>query len=680
MWDSLYPPAPRDVVVPLPARTRPMTLGERGRVGLLFLAFFLPLLWPFALAGTAIWLATDVPAVWSWRAAAVAGLGIAAAGSLRAFAGRSNRPPDDIRTISPADQPGLWDFVTKIAADQSARLPDGLIVNASAACHWFDRWTPAGGLRSHLVIGQWVTELMSLGELKALIALRLARTRGVPWERRHARLVLLLELRLHGEDAFTDSDSPGGKMVQALWWLSAWPVILVLKAIHWNESRHADPFAADETACRLAGTDATLLAMAKADRLRRLMKSVDTLVLQCADSGFWTANLFALTPDAIRLHLTAEARDDWQALQPPRTPTLARDREWFDLGSRYASDAWAGFPDGDRREEHAKRDYRWNDVDTRPGTLLIDHLARDRRELSERHYRRLGQDLSGKCAVPISLLRRWLYRDADPTFPAAVCGIYGNGRLIEPGSKADRDASLLPDDEADLWAALPTLYAEAAAVWQRWHTAGARADKIDAKPARARKDDIQLEHLSRAKREAEQALAGYDHRLYVLHRQLAARLDDATLSDELTRRTETVVRFQTLVAQARQWARVLKKDGIALAETLRPTGRFLRDVAGDAAEAIDRLEQLLDWCKHLDDSDVSALIEAMPLGHFLCSHTVLPDGKSGSLAARVEDAWRLWREVRRKADWLHARLVARVVTVHEDIVHAFADRVEVSIN
>ncbi len=680
MWDSLYPPSPREVAVPLSARARPMTPGERLRTGLLYFAFLLPLLWPFALAGTAIWLATDLSEVWSGRAMAVAGLGLATVGSLRAFAGRSNEPPQDMRSVSAVDQPGLWDFINKIAADQSARLPDGLIVNASAECRWLDRSTPAGGLRSHLVIGQWVVELFSLGELKALLSLRLARTRGLKWEQRHARLMQRLVLRLYGEDGWASNDSGIGKAVQALWWLSAWPVILVLKGIHWNESRHANPFAADETACQLTGTDATLLSMVKADHLRQLLKAVDALVLHCSESGFWAENLFTLTPDAIRLHLNDEARAEWQALQPPRTPTLARDREWFDLGSRYASDCWAGFPDGDRREERAKRDYLWNDVDSRPSTLLLDHLAADRRELSERHYRRLGEDITSKYAVPISLLRRWLYRDGDPTFPAATCGIYGNGRLVEPGSKADRETSVLPEDESDLWHALPTLYAEAATVFQRWAEAAKRADKIAGKVGRTRKDDIQAEHLTRAKREAEQALAGYDHRLHVVHRQLAARLDDARLAEELARRTEAVVRLQTLVSQARQWARVLQRDGAALAETLRPTGRFLREVSASVTDALDRLEEILEWAKQGEDSEVAALIEHMPLDHFLCSHAILPDGKGGSLLTRVEEAWRLWREVRRKADWLHARLVAGMVRVHEDIVTAFADRVEVSIN
>ncbi len=657
-----------------------MTPGERVRMGLLYVAHALPLLWPFVLLGAAGWLVTDLVAVWSWRTLAVIGLAMAFLGSLRAYSSRWNRRPEDVRPVSQTDQPGLWRFVEKIAADQSARVPDGLIVNASAECRWFDRWTPFGGIRSHLVIGQWVIELFSLGELKALLSLRLACVRGLPWEQRRARLRQGLALRLSGEDHWSDDDFGAGRMMRGLWWFSAWPVIVILKVILWNEGNHTDPYADDETACRLAGTDATLLVMAKSDRLEQVLKGMDKLALQCADGGFWVENLFTLTPDAIRLQLEDTDREQWQGLQLPRTPTLARDREWFDLGASYASNFWVGFPEGDRREERAKRNYLWNEADSRPSTLLIDKLSVVRRELTARQYRRLNLELTDTYPVSISLLRRWLYRETESPFPASAGQLYAEGRLIEPGSKIDRESSQLPEDEAELWHGLPTLYDEAGKVWLRWSDVSKRLEKIAAKNDRSRKDDIQTEHLQRAKRDSALALAGFDHRLHVIHRQLAARIDNPKLVAELARRTEAVVRFQTLVSQARQWTRVLRRDRDSVAETMRPNPRFLRDVHLTIRDALDRLEEILDWCKHLEDTEVSSLIEQMPLDRFLCSHTHLPDGKSGSMASRIEETWRLWREVRRKADWLHIQLVAGMVRVHEDIVQAFADHMEVSVN
>ena len=673
MWDSLYPPSPREVEPPLPGRTSPMTPGQRARIVLLYAACFVPVAWPGVLLLAAVEFAFAMNTFWSWQTLLTAGALLAFLGSTRAYSACWNRRPEDIRPVSRTDQPALWAFVERVATDQSARLPDGLIVNASAECRWFDFWTPLGGLRSRLVIGHWMLELFSLLELKAILAIRLASIRGNAGEQRRCRLTRGLALRVAGEDRWNVDDNFSGALVRVAWFLSSWPMILLQRLSLWIECRNSDPFEPDAIACRLAGTDATMLAMIRADHVRQALKSVEQLILETAEAGLWTENIFALAPDAFRLRLDEKVREQWESLRPPRTPALGRDREWFELGEPYRSGFWAGFPEGDRREEHARQNYLWNEPETRPATLLTENLPAVRRELSERLYHRMGHALAARHPASNSLIKRWLDRETRHPFPPSTGNLYDSGRLIDPGDLNDPPASS-ESDPTDLWRSLPSVYQEAGRIAVRWNDIVRRMNDIEARPDWSHRDEIQHEALTKARRDVKQELAGIDRRLHLIHFQLAAKTSEPSHAAGLREQTRIVVEFQSIVARARRWDRELRDDCERITESSRPDGRFVKELHDINLDALDGLEELLTWAPRVDSERMRELLEGMPTNRFLCSLKRLPAGSHGSIARRIEDTWLLWREVRRKADWLHQMLLADLLRTHEEIAREFAER------
>lgn len=680
MWESLYPPSPREVVVPLPLRSTPPTLLERLRVVLLYAAVLIPLVWPpLMLASGLYWLWQSQPAFWSWDTLGISALFFMAFGSLRVYKSRWLGRPDDPRSVSRSDQPNLWGYIDQITDDLHACGLDGLIVNSSAACHWFDQMKFPNRLQSRLVLGHWLLESLSLSELKALISIRIARTSGPTWEQRLLRLRLLLELRRRGHDSWSQSSGIWATTGIICWWYSGWPLVLVWLAIEQLEQRWHVPCREDLIANQLNGTDATLLAIAKADESANLIHAMVTFISECATDGFWIENIFTLTTDAMKLHMEEEDRNRWQSLVPPRTPTVARDREWFDIGARYASNFWEGHLPGDDREERIKREYLWNEGDHRPSTLLVDHLPEVRRELTERFYRLHDMEVGDHVTVGIGLLRQWLYHRDDLIFPLSMNHIYDGGRLISPGSKTERETIVLPTDENELWQNLPAMYIEAGTLWEKWNKANRQLADIADKGTRSRKDEIQREHLTRAFKEITQQLSGYDQRLHIVHRQLAAKLDQIDLLEELNRRTENIVRFQPVLSQARNWHTSLLRDEALLREVIRPQQRMLRDISDRVEAALQQLEQLLEWAEQLNLPDVLMLIDQMPLQHFLCTNKILP-GKNDRLKLRVQQTLAVWGELRRKADWLHRQMMREMTRTHEQIVIAFADRVEISIS
>ena len=201
-----------------------------------------------------------------------------------------------------------------------------------------------------------------------------------------------------------------------------------------------------------------------------------------------------------------------------------------------------------------------------------------------------------------------------------------------------------------------------------------RLDDIDSKDERSRKDDIQYEHLKKARQELGTSLAEFDKRLHEIHLRLAARIENTSLAQELRDRTHSIMVFQPFVSHSRGWDRWLRADCDLANEMLRLKNQDTADLGGDNEDALRRMAKFLNSIKASEYAHLSRLIEGTRLDQFLCSHTRLPDSQKGILARRIENTWLLWREFRRKADWLHVQLLVEMLQTQEQIAGLFADR------
>lgn len=651
-----------------------ISAAERCRIFLLYAALGLPLLVPMFSFGLAIWLSFHAEKFISWEMALDLYLICTFLASMRAYTPRWNQPPSDNRPASTSDQPMLWEFVTQVAMNVSADSPDGIIVNSSSECHCYERYEPLRGLRSRLIIGQWIFELFTLSELKALLAIRLSAYRGTPTQRKIARLTRGLELSIYGNDRWTGEGDPIGWCFRLAWYVFCWPIIAIQWLIWRFEYKRIDPLEPDRVACSLAGTDATMLAIVRADTICRTLKSVEQLVLDSAEAGFWSEDVFSLCPLALRLNLEEKSLDKWVSLKFPRTPALARDREWFELGAGYISNFWEGFPEGDRREENARKNYVWIEPKQSSAICLIESLLNVRKELTYRFYNRLGFDLYQRHTMPNKLIERWLTREETHQFPASVGNFYDHGRLLDPEINSVAPDDLEFENDSALFHSLPRLYQNAGKLALRWSDIVRRLEEIDSKTTRTSKDEIQFENLQKARRELIETMGGHDRRLFAIHIRLAKKTNESNLLEKLEKVTRQLVLFQKIVASARRWDRTLRIDCELANDPSSSSPNQRSQLILSFEESRERMTTILEECRSPELEELSTYIECLPLHRFLRSLKKSPSLQREVLAQRIEKSWLVWREFRRKADWLHRILVEEMLRLSEQIVTIFEDR------
>jgi len=310
---------------------------------------------------------------------------------------------------------------------------------------------------------------------------------------------------------------------------------------------------------------------------------------------------------------------------------------------------------------------------------LLDDPARLRDKLTVLRYVETFRTDDDFIPFPPEVVRRWLGTRSDEAFPSKYAGCYDGGRRIQPGSVAERDLALAaePWDDARLLSTAAGLYLHAGERASRWRATRTAHDRLMRRTyyhptgrERAYADDL-AEDLRKCSR----WLAALDRWAYVVHVHMAARLPDLALHDELLNRYGSVLRFQTIAADAREY----RNRAAVFVEQLDhyagpPPYRLARDAGREFDASRKDFYALLEEAELLNDVFINEWTGAVRLHEFLYAHEVRPvrgDLMAHSFGRLMLEAW---SEIAAKAHWLHRLGVSALLNLHERILTEFSAR------
>jgi hypothetical protein len=596
--------------------------------------------------------------------------------------------PPAVIPVQSDDQSTPYAFLTRVAADLGAHAPRKL---------WFGSGVElrVGGRRSlfdlirkgswDFQVGLWLVHSLTLSEFQALAARTLAPLGRGRIDRVAFKSQTLLEALTEGVDWLDElgrSNSALASLGRAAGWVYAAaiaPVSFVGRILLRVGTPRDQDFADDLASVRIAGSDALVHAVLRSDFAGATLRELDEALLLAARDGVYTRDLFAHVGDGATI--LREAHNDFTLGEPPflRGPTAGKHAEVFEPGQRYLSSVWRGFPGPSEREHNAKRTFVAAERDDRPAAELLDNPARLREKLTVLRYVetfRTGDDF---IPFPAEVVCRWLTTRGEEAFPGKYAGCYDGGRRIQPGSVAECESALTAEtwDDARLLSTEAGLYRHAGERASRWRATRTAHDRLMRRTfyhptgrERAYADD-----LADDLRKCSRWLAALDRWAYVVHVHMAARLPDLGLHDELLNRYESVLRFQTIAADAREYR---NRTSVYVEQLDRYAGPPPYRLARDAGREFDASRKdfyaLLEEAEIIDDAFINECTGGIRLHQFLYAHDVRPvrgDPSSQVFGRLMLEAW---TEIAVKAHWLHRLGVAALLTLHERILTEFSAR------
>lgn len=594
--------------------------------------------------------------------------------------------PAGLVPVSPADQPTASAFIERVAADLGVRGPRRLLVGSGTELGlggWRSLLDLVRPPRWELHVGLWLWHAVTLSEFQALVARTLAPLAGGRAEQFRSTVRILLRALTDGRDPVDEAARSRSAfaglagLVAAVHRAVFWPVRFIGRLMLRIDRFHDDARADDLAAVRLAGSDALVLAILRADVAAASLAVIDQRLARAAGDGVWTSDLYDHGPDAVRAF--REVHNDFTVGERPmlRGPTAGKHLDVFPPGSAYLSQMWAGFPPPDEREQDAKREFVAAERDERPAAELLVDVGRLGERLTTVRYTRVLRTDGNFTPVPPMTVRRWLAVPATSPFPPKYAGSYDAGRAIEPGTVLERQDALGADDwdPGRLLGMAATLHSHAgerAATWQRARRELERLQHKTLYQPTGRKR-ARVEDLEDDVRKAARWFAALDRWAYVIHVHMAARLPDLTLHDALLARYDSVLRFQELAADARRYRNRVAAFADRLPESGGPVSYGLgRDAGREFAASRKDLGLLLAEASDIDDPLLKEWTGPIRLDVFLYSHADRPPGRArgdGVYGRRLLDAW---EEITAKSRWLHRLGVGTLLELHEQIERAFA--------
>ncbi len=588
-------------------------------------------------------------------------------------------------------QPLLVAFVRRVADDIDAPTPDRLVIETGTSLRLAGRLSFASLVRGgtwDLCLGYWLLPAITLSELQALVARTLApRSRG-KLERFRFTARSLLDVLVSGEDAIDEGIATGragsgfGRLLRWVHLAISLPWRLIGRLMLWLDSGGERTFADDLVAVRVAGSDATVHAILRGDFAGQTLRAIDDQLTLAAQDGVFTRDLYEHVSDGVQL--VRQAHNDFTLGEPPtlRGPTAGKHADVFEPGAMYRSHVWFGHPSPDRREHNAKKDFVVAERDDRPATELLERPQAARERLTRLRYTEVYGTRAEYIPLPPETVRRWINSRGEPIVPPEFNGCYDGGRLLQPGSAAERESALASEqwDDSRLQSTQAGLYLNAKERAETWRNARRAQAKLLRRTVyrpngrdRALADDLEDDI-----RKTSRWLAALDRWAFVIHVHMAARLTDLTLHDALLHRYESVLRFQPYVDDAREnrnrveafTRRLIDFAGVA-------PYRLVRDSNTEFAASRRFLEALLTDAVHLRDPLLQEWTGVVPLSEFLYARDEMPE--RGTLPAeqfgrRLLAAW--W-EVAGKALWLHRAGVTALLELHTQIAREFATKIGV---
>lgn len=444
--DGMYPAGPDQVPLEL---TRPSRAYRRHAylavVGLLaFFALYLALTGWFA--WTAYRLAAAVRA--GAEQAIVLGAGVLAAGFFAMFMAKAlifirRGKPGDLE-LSAAEHPRLFAFLHRLADDAHAPRPHRVFVSPAVGAAVFYDVSLINLLvssRKNLVIGLGLVNVLTLGELKAVLAHEFGhfaqQTMAVGrWVYMAQQIAGHVVVRRDALDRMLHSLSHADLRVMWIGWLLrlvVWSIrSLIDTVLRWVMlaqralSREME-LQADLVAVSLTGSDALVHALHRLDAADDAMDRALAFAAGQQGRGKAVADVFALQTRL--LDRTGTIIGDPSYGVVPALPAAPESHRLFKAQLAQPPRMWSTHPSNDVREANAKRIYLPAPLDDRSGWMLFEQPDALRARVTARLYEgRTDSDGDNRleappidatlAAIDAELGRRYL----DPRYRGAYLG------------------------------------------------------------------------------------------------------------------------------------------------------------------------------------------------------------------------------------------------------------------
>jgi hypothetical protein len=499
-----------------------------------------------------------------------------------------------------------------------------------------------------------------------------------------ARAILESLVRGHDFlDELADSDAPLSflaRIARGLHGIAVFPLRALGRLLLRLGDDPADVFADDLVAVRLCGSDSVVHAVLRADFGGAMLEEMDRRLAQAAREGVFTRDVYAHLPEAATA--VREAHNDFTLGEPPtlRGPSAGKYADVYEPGQKYLSEAWAGFPPPSEREQNAKRTFVACERDDRTAADVLDQPGRLHERLTRLRYEEVLGVAGDHRSLAPEVVGRWLRTRDRPAFPGRYNGVYDGGRPIEPGTPRDRDVAVASDawNEVRLVSTAGRLYAQAGERAARWRSAKVGLEKVLRRTIYrpTGRDRAIVEDLEDDVRKLGRWLAALDRWAYVIHVHMAARLPNLARHDELLHRYDSLLRFQPLAIDAREY----RNRVAAFVRQLEdldgpPPFRLRRDATHEFKASRKDLALLLKEAGEIEDPFLREWTGELPLDQFLFAHEGRPFDERLPPGATGRRMLRAWDEVVTKAQWLHSRCVAAMLELHESIEDEYRGQV-----
>lgn len=655
-------------------------------VGLFILA-------PIAMAAVAIWFLADEEAELILRITVFGVCTTLAFVYAKSLLPHHRQLPPAVIPIRPDDEPMIYAFVERVATDVNVTAPLRVFIGS-------DVESDLGGRRSlldlvrpprwELHLGLWLWHVVTLSELQALVARTLAPIAGGRGQRFRATVQSLLDVMANGVDRIDDvaveSDARLAGLARILknaHALFVFPLRVLARLLLRVDPVHDNSIADDLDAVRIAGSDALVHAILRSDIAAAAVRAWDDRLDNAVRAGLWTTDLYAHVNDG--LTALREAHNDLTLGDVPtlRGPTAGKYTDIFEPGAEYVSRMWSGFPRPDEREQFAKRDFVVAERDDRPATVLLDAPGPLRERMTRLHYLEVLRTVRDYLPLAPETIRRWIATKPDTLLPEKFAGCYDPARKIDPGTEAERAAALGAEQRGDgeLIAAAAGLYARAAERATTWRSARLALDKLNQRAVYhpVGRTRAMAEDLEDDMRKAGRWLAALDRWAYVIHMHMAARLTDLRLHEALVTRYDSVLRFQAIAVDAREYRNRVAAFVRRLDDPSgTPSYRLRRDAALEFGASRRDLGALLSEAAAIREPLLREWTGDVPLDEFLFAHEVRPPSRARGTVRYGRKLMTAWNEIASKGQWLNQLGVAALLELHDEIEREFAAQVPAS--
>ncbi|MCA9595986.1 MAG: M48 family metalloprotease [Myxococcales bacterium] len=445
---ALYPPSPSPLP-PAPQTTREYRL--RAVVVLIalgaFLVFYLSLLFG---AGYLVYAAATAGKFSFFNVLAIAGSAMLFLFLLKGLFKKNRLDEDAMVEVTAEEQPALHAFISRLCEEAGSPKPGHIYLSADVNAGVFYPRSVLSLLlpvRKNLVIGLGLVNVLSLSELKAVLAHEFGHF--AQSSMRLGRYVYSANQVMHdmvyGRD-FWDRFLNNWCSIDLRLSFPAWGlkgVVWVLrKILAWgfeginklnrSLSRQME-FDADLAAARLTGSDALISALWKTERASLAFNMAGSDLASVAMHGTHSDDLFyhqSRSLERIRKLLTEKPDlgeqhpSLFKDYQPGQAPHFTAEEET-------AADMWASHPSNFDRERNIKQRYLALEADGRPAWHLFGHKKKLRTVLTEMLYEQGGR--TAKEVLPAREVHRQILEERQEMEQAEhYHGLYDD-RFIAPG-------------------------------------------------------------------------------------------------------------------------------------------------------------------------------------------------------------------------------------------------------